>query len=71
MQLQWKKSKAGSARALLHKLPHHVVEDAPMCIVYQLKIRVEPEKMLEMSLSGIKVLKKVHFLLKVLVSFVP
>jgi hypothetical protein len=52
MQLQWKKSKAGSARALLHQLPHHVVEDAPMCIVYQLKIRVEPEKMLEMFLFG-------------------
>ena len=52
MQLQWKKSKAGSARALLHQLPHHVVENAPMCIVYQLKIRVKPEKKLEMFLFG-------------------
>ena len=34
----------GSACGLLHQLPHHVVEDAPMCMVEQLQVRVKPEK---------------------------
>ena len=40
-----------SACGLLHQLPHHVVEDTPMCIVEQLQVCVKPEKQIHIKLN--------------------
>ena len=41
-----------SACGLLHQLPHHVVEDTPMCIVEQLQVCVKPEKQIYINSSS-------------------